>query len=352
MEGANLNLEDVFRIDRQEGVTVLDPFDSYESQTQEAAGESYSQWLDQLQGWIDAGQLPRAFRLKIGEAGFTDYLVLGPEACLMINRVESAASLPTVSHKLQGYCSLRIRWQGDYTEALATENFDSTDASCSFLHMGQGLPYRFHANSMQPLTTIVLLFKPDFLTTKLGPQSTLAQTRLFEAGEATDPAAHLISVPMSPAMRLLAGDLLALPLANPLYPLQAEAKLLELLAIALEAIAVDADLPAQYKAGDIRKLESVRERLEQDYVTPPSLELLCQSSALNRRKLGEGFKALYGCTLREYVVVQRMSHAHKLLESGKAPGAVANLVGYADQGSFSKAFKRHYGVLPKDFGKL
>ncbi|NIB44882.1 helix-turn-helix transcriptional regulator [Pseudomaricurvus alkylphenolicus] len=318
MKEAKLALEDAFRIDKQDGITVLDPLDSVESQALELADESYSQWLDQLQTWIDAGQLPRAFRLKIGEVGFTDYLVPEHGACLMINRVDAAASFPAVSHKLQG------------------------------------LPYRFHANSTQPLTTIVLLFKPDYLATKLGPQSTPAQARLFAAGEAMDPAAHLISVPMSPAMRMLAGDLLSLPLANPYYPLQAEAKLLELLAIALEAIAADVDLQAhelQYKAGDIRNLESVRERLEQDYANPPGLEELCQSTALNRRKLGEGFKTLYGCTLREYVVVQRMSHAHQLLESGKPPGAVANLVGYADQGSFSKAFKRHYGVLPKDFGR-
>ncbi len=70
---------------------------------------------------------------------------------------------------------------------------------------------------------------------------------------------------------------------------------------------------------------------------------------MNRRKLTEGFKKLFGTTIHEYRVEQRMNRAARLLRDGLPAGAVSLEVGYRDQGSFTAAFRRFFGRTPRAY---
>ena len=69
---------------------------------------------------------------------------------------------------------------------------------------------------------------------------------------------------------------------------------------------------------------------------------------LNRSYLSRIFKKRYSITISDYIVKVKMEHALKFLKSGMNVGQSALLVGYADQFTFSKMFKKFYGFSPKD----
>ena len=75
------------------------------------------------------------------------------------------------------------------------------------------------------------------------------------------------------------------------------------------------------------------------------LHLRCGISDTYFRKI---FKSRFGLTPKEYVTLERISHARSIIESGdyESISEIAATVGYSDPLYFSKAFKRVFGVCP------
>lgn len=83
-----------------------------------------------------------------------------------------------------------------------------------------------------------------------------------------------------------------------------------------------------------------------------SLEQLCKKVAINEFKLKFGFKELFDTTPGALVLKTRMEKAKVLLSTGEYNiSEVSKLIGYKYQQSFSTAFFKHFGVLPKDLVK-
>lgn len=81
----------------------------------------------------------------------------------------------------------------------------------------------------------------------------------------------------------------------------------------------------------------------------PPLTALERRVGINRNKLALGFKNLFGVTIGEFGRSLSLERARTLLQRRQLPNRhVANLAGYADPGSFSKAFRLEYGVLPSE----
>lgn len=97
---------------------------------------------------------------------------------------------------------------------------------------------------------------------------------------------------------------------------------------------------------DAQRLRQAR-RVLHEHTQAPSLEQLARLVGINRCKLAVGFKHLFGLTIGEYHRDLRLERARELLEARElSVGRVATAVGYADAGSFSKAFRARYGHLP------
>lgn len=59
------------------------------------------------------------------------------------------------------------------------------------------------------------------------------------------------------------------------------------------------------------------------------------------------FRALVGITPLAHVQQRRLDHARSLVRhSGLSLGHIASLVGFRDQGSFSRAYRRHFETSP------
>jgi AraC-like DNA-binding protein len=99
---------------------------------------------------------------------------------------------------------------------------------------------------------------------------------------------------------------------------------------------------------DIIALQEVKNIMEKNLQNPPSLKQLSQQLCINECKLKSGFKQLFKTTIFGYLHRQRMEYAHSLLtEKSMKVTDVAMMCGYASLTSFSKAFKKYFGVNPK-----
>ena len=133
-----------------------------------------------------------------------------------------------------------------------------------------------------------------------------------------------------------------------------QGKALEALSLTVEYIYANRVRPSVYLNQEDRKaLDRVKDLIQENIITPPSIKELSLSLGLNQRKLMAGFKQLNRITIYTYLKHLRMEKAAELLqENNLAVSEIARLVGYHGDGHFQKAFRDIYGVTPSKIRTL
>ena len=99
---------------------------------------------------------------------------------------------------------------------------------------------------------------------------------------------------------------------------------------------------------DLAKVQLAREILDREFAAPPPVERLARAVGLNRNKLSYGFRQLHDMPMSAYLAERRLAEANRLLQTGALPVTeVAAAVGYSHPASFSTAFRRRYGIAPR-----
>lgn len=194
---------------------------------------------------------------------------------------------------------------------------------------------------------------PEFLEQKFGQfRATLRPAYAAALGaDATVPLALRIS--MYPRLTRLAHELARSHFTTQRRLVHAEGQILVLLAemlAILETAQEDAALPQRLSDRDFDKIHKIRAYLVQSPTPFPSLKQLAKQSGLGETKLKSGFKALFGQSIFAFAHDLRMRHARDLLRRNELSIAqVAESVGYEYQNSFTVAFRKHFGVLPRAY---
>lgn len=94
-------------------------------------------------------------------------------------------------------------------------------------------------------------------------------------------------------------------------------------------------------------LLAARERLLQDLSNPPTIAELARETGLNQLKLKRGFKALFGHSIYALFQRERMDRARTLLQQHGVT-ETAMMLGYSNVSHFSAAFRKQFGVLPRE----
>ena len=84
--------------------------------------------------------------------------------------------------------------------------------------------------------------------------------------------------------------------------------------------------------------------------SPPTVEALARQVGLSETTLKRGFHQVFNTTVFGYLRGRRMERAREALQSGEATVLEsAALVGYSNPSNFASAFRRQFGVNPKQF---
>jgi AraC-like DNA-binding protein len=167
---------------------------------------------------------------------------------------------------------------------------------------------------------------------------------------AVKPGASPISAmqPLGAALTRVADDLSRPLYAGRMATLYREAKVLELLALQLDALNGDASPPATLATRDLARVRDARDRLLADLRETPNLHDLAHAVGLSAKRLNQGFRELYGTTAFELLRDARLDAARSMLDEGlDVPlKQIAWQVGYSQATNFISAYRRRFGVSP------
>ncbi len=110
--------------------------------------------------------------------------------------------------------------------------------------------------------------------------------------------------------------------------------------------------PGLSDSGTGRKLAAVKEvlrYLQKHYREPIALQEVADAVGFNKYYISHLFKEIVGCSMVHYINYQRCCYAKTLLTSEKyTVGEVAEMSGFDNFSYFSKTYKKHMSVLPRE----
>jgi len=165
--------------------------------------------------------------------------------------------------------------------------------------------------------------------------------------QSKSPCLDLIDV--TPAMQAALWQILQCPYQGLTRSLYLEAKSIELIALYLDSAQPQSSPKSPISRDDRDRLQFAREILLQRLADPPSLVELARLAGLNDYKLKAGFRQVFGTTVFGYLRQQRLEKARQLLQAQEISVIeAAAAVGYSSQGHFASAFRKQFGINPKD----
>jgi len=100
------------------------------------------------------------------------------------------------------------------------------------------------------------------------------------------------------------------------------------------------------------KVLYAREYLIENVETPPSLSELSKIVGINEYNLKKGFKEVFNTTVFGYLSDYRLDTARQqLLDTAKTVSEIAYELGYSSPQHFSSAFRKKFGISPRDAKK-
>ncbi len=161
---------------------------------------------------------------------------------------------------------------------------------------------------------------------------------------------ELFRAPITPKMKAVISEMGTDNYKGHLMSIYLELKAMELFLMQIQELDRQTS-PQRSKLScyDIACLHDAKNFIEQHFNRSISIVGLAQQVGINQTKLKAGFKELFGNTVFGFIRDLQMERArHLLLDEKRYVGEVADLVGYKHAHHFTAAFKRKYGILPRD----
>lgn len=154
----------------------------------------------------------------------------------------------------------------------------------------------------------------------------------------------------TPNVSKILSEITECPFCEELKRLYIEGKILELIAVFCEEVICQSPsnrFGISITQKDYEALLQAREFINKNFAHPLTLDFIAKKAAVSERKLTEGFRQCFGCTVNDYITEKRMETAKELLLTGKYTAAnVTWMVGYSNTSYFIRMFREHYGITP------
>ncbi len=152
--------------------------------------------------------------------------------------------------------------------------------------------------------------------------------------------------------KIVIEQILHCPYKDNIKNIYLEGKVIELISICLNEIMeknINNVNDIKLSKTEIQSLYRAKEILDNSISSPITLTELSKLICLNEFKLKSGFKKVFGKPVYTYLLDRRMELARLFLEVHNiSVNEVANMVGYSNSSSFSKAFRKKHGFNPSD----
>lgn len=152
-------------------------------------------------------------------------------------------------------------------------------------------------------------------------------------------------------MHKVINDILQCHKNNELKKMYLECKIIELLTLQLESFAHAraSQSPSKY---ELEKLYAAKEYIENNLHGNCKLIDLAHKFGTNEFTMSRGFRKLFGSTIYQYWLDERLKRAAHLIKyENLNVNEAAYQIGYKNPQHFTAAFKRKYGILPSDLKK-
>ncbi len=160
-------------------------------------------------------------------------------------------------------------------------------------------------------------------------------------------------MPIYPKLASKVGNIIRSPYQGALRLASSEAMVVEMLCEIMSVLQVyqaDSDASTFVTDRDMKCLQKAQEYLLEHHTPPPTITDIAHKIGMSTTKLKCGFRAVYGKTIHDFAHGLRMTYACELLKKPDIPiSSVSEILGYEYQNSFTVAFKKHFGILPKEY---
>ena len=106
------------------------------------------------------------------------------------------------------------------------------------------------------------------------------------------------------------------------------------------------------KAEKPELLDRIMAFVEKNYSAPMTIEEIAAQFFVSCSTVSHQFKQKLGVSLYSYVTQRRLIAAKTLIEKGVALEQVAAQTGFSDYSGFYRAFKRQYGISPRQYRSI
>lgn len=281
-----------------------------------------------------------------GKGGWR-FIAVGQELVCVLTNCDFAAQRHEVVQE-ENFIEFHFLLEGPVTLAAQGADRDRLPTGASFLACGLSPAMTYTVDCEPGLHRKISLYVGSDLargllgTTDGGIADFLAPAKGTMA---------IIELPLTLALLECTRALMDVETSNPLGRLGAFTKVHELLTYSLLALQQRLGTHPDALTISQRDLElfaRARDVLAGNLDLAMTAQSLARELGTNATKLKAGFKLVHGTTLFEYRTRVRMRHALELLRTtSKQVSEISRSVGYRHQGSFTKAFKEHFGLLPR-----
>jgi len=257
----------------------------------------------------------------------------------------------TLNYQVVGEGWTRLHFRRSARTLMEFEGVGSSELEgplCQILHQPVGMLDEEWIEGGANLDWVTVFMRPKLLTERFKLDSIQLADPVRRLASGADEFL-LENWSLSAAMMLVMDQLLGNTYSGDLKRVHLEAKATELVCLMSQVLnhQTHDDTPVKLRPRDIEALHEVRKLLAQSLTGMPSIEALSRGAGINRNKLTYGFKHLFGQTISEFCLKNRLQAGWKLLQETSLPIAViAQKVGYKQAGAFATAFRQHFGITP------
>ncbi len=152
--------------------------------------------------------------------------------------------------------------------------------------------------------------------------------------------------------QMILKQLISVRITDSLRPIYLKGKVYELLSYYFNTSTESNNALCPYIPNEdtVGKIKQAKDIVIEQMNNPPGLHELAKMVGLNIKKLKSGFKEFYGLPVFTFLLNHKMELAKKLLlEQQLNVNEIATKLGYSTSSHFIAAFKRKYGITPKQF---